>query len=54
MKNIIVIVEPSCISINRELQYIENTIQAYKENCLTQKMEVINDNENEVKIIYHR
>lgn len=58
MKEIIVHVIPSCISWNREKQYIEEVRKAYltkksSEICVN-KMKVIEETNDRVVIEYHR
>ena len=54
MKKIVVRVIPSCISINREEEYIIRTQRAYKENRLENNMKVIEETESKVVINFYR
>lgn len=54
MKNIIVKVDPPCISENREMAYIMRTRRAYKENKLENNMHIVEETKSNVIIIFHR
>lgn len=53
-KQVMVTVEPSCISADRELQYMEEVAKAYESGTLSDKMEVVEETSDVVKIVYHR
>ena len=53
-KKIMVRVIPCCISANRELGYIEETIKAYESGNLEKNMEVVEETETTVRINFYR
>ena len=53
-KEIIVVVDPPCISPNREIQYIDETVRAYMHGRLAPNMRVVEDTPKRVEIIYRR
>ena len=53
-KKIVVIVDPPCISPDREIQYIDETVRAYMHGRLAPNMRVVEDTRNRVEIIYKR
>lgn len=53
-KNIEVNIIPSCISYNRELQYISMIQEAYINGKLPDKAEIIEETENNIVINYYR
>ena len=53
-KEIIVNVIPSCISWNREAEYISATERAYAKGELTDKMKIVSETDTAVEINYYR
>lgn len=53
-KKIVVLVSPPCISENREYEYIRNAIAAYKAGELSKKVEIREETDDTVTLIYHR
>lgn len=56
-KKVIVIVEPPCMSANREMQYMQSVESAYKRGTLAKEYpsaEVLSDTPSEVKIRFKR
>ena len=54
MKNIEIRIIPSCISYNREMEYISMVQDAYINGTLPNKAEIVEETENNIVINYYR